>query len=253
MNVAERHEAIMARAHSAGRIEVAELAGTFDCATETIRRDLRQLDERGLLRRVHGGAVPIVRRVETRTIDSRRGEHAEEKARIARAALAELPATGAILLDASSSSAALAEVLPAGCGLTVITNSLAVANVLSSRSDLSLYLLGGRVDPALLAQTDAWAFNALADVQADVGFFGTTGVSPRAGLTRTDIGDVALARAMMAASQRRILLADASKVGMSGTFRFAALSEVDVIVTDDRLDDESAAEIEAAGPRVVRA
>ncbi len=242
----------MIRAREKGRIEVAELATTLACASETIRRDLRQLDERGLLRRVHGGAVPIVRRIETRTIESRRDEHAREKARIAWAAVAELPSTGAILLDASSSSVALAEVLPPDCGLTVITNSLAVANVLCARSDLSLHLLGGRVDPALLAQADAWAFNALAEVQADVGFFGTTGISVRAGLTRTDVGDVALARAMMIASRRRVVLADASKVGTSGTFRWAALADIDVIVTDDRLDDESAAAIEAAGPRLVR-
>jgi DeoR family transcriptional regulator, fructose operon transcriptional repressor len=253
MNVAERHDLIIDQARSLGRVEVTELATTLDCATETIRRDLRQLDERGLLRRVHGGAVPIVRRIETRAIGSRREEHAEEKGRIALAAVAELPVSGAILLDASSSSIALAEVLPAECALTVITNSLAVAQVLWARADLSLYVLGGRVDPVLLAQTDAWAFSALADVHADVGFFGTTGVSARDGLTRTEIGDVALARAMMAASRRRVVLADASKVGTSGTFRWASLADVDVLVTDDRLDDESAAEIVAAGPRLVRA
>lgn len=253
MNVAERHDLIVDQARLTGRVEVAELASTLDCATETIRRDLRQLDERGLLRRVHGGAVPIVRRSETRTIGSRREENAGEKARIAVAALAELPATGAILLDASSSSIALAEVLPVGCGLTVITNSLAVAEVLCARTDLQLYLLGGRVDPVLLAQADSWAFSALADVQADVGFFGTTGVSVRDGLTRTETGDVALARAMMASSRRRVVLADASKIGTAGTFRWAVLADVDVLVTDARLDDPSAAEIEAAGPRLVRA
>src|SRR5579884_3437309 len=112
MYAEERLREIVDRARSLGRVEVIALAAEFDVTPETIRKDLTSLERQGLVRRVHGGAIPIARLAFEPAVGQRAGQMAEEKDRIAKAALAELPAAGAILLDAGTTTARIAEFLP---------------------------------------------------------------------------------------------------------------------------------------------
>src|SRR3954463_2059999 len=118
----QRHIAVAARA--AGRVDVAELSAELEVTTETIRRDLSVLERHGVLRRVHGGAIPVERLGFEPTLSVRETVMTEEKERIARAALAELPEAGTILLDAGSTTARLADALPVDRELTVVTHSV---------------------------------------------------------------------------------------------------------------------------------
>ncbi len=252
MYAEERLTFIADRARVAGRVDVAELAEQLDVTTETIRRDLTALERRGVLRRVHGGAIPVERLTSEPGLAVREAAHRTEKERIAKTALAELPAEGAVLLDAGSTTVRLAELMPVDRELTVVTNALPVAAILAARANIRLLVVGGRVRGRTLAAVDTWALQSLADVFVDVAFLGTNGLSVERGLTTPDQAEAAVKAAMVAAARRTIVLADHSKVGNDCFARFAALADVDLLITDDGLDPQVAGEIEAAGPRVVR-
>ena len=134
MYAAERQQRIIAEARRAGRVEVTALADSLGVAAETVRRDLTALERRGSLRRVHGGAIPVERLEVEPTLATRSGRLADVKRRIAARALDELPSGGSIILDAGSTTLAVAEMLPPDLDLTVLTNSLAAVTVLLYRS-----------------------------------------------------------------------------------------------------------------------
>jgi DeoR family fructose operon transcriptional repressor len=253
MYAEERHQLIVERARSEGRVDVAELATIFDVTSETVRRDLTTLERHGLLRRVHGGAIPVERLSFEPGLAARSAVMQAEKERIAKAALDELPMDGSVLLDAGTTTAELAELLPMDRELTVVTNALPIAMTLSSRPNLTLLILGGRVRGRTLAAVDDWALRALAETHVDVAFVGANGVSVERGLTTPDINESAVKRAMIGAARRTIVLADHTKVGNDHFSRFGALADVDVLVTDSGLDEVMAAQLAASGPRVVRA
>jgi DeoR family fructose operon transcriptional repressor len=253
MYAEERQTDIVGRARSQGRVDVTFLAEEFGVTTETVRRDLTVLERHGLLRRVHGGAIPVERLGFEPALATRDTVMVAEKERIAKAALAEVPEQGAILLDAGTTTGRLAEILPTERELTVVTNSVPIVMTLSHRANLTLLLLGGRVRRTTLAAVDAWALAALADTYVDVAFIGTNGISVERGLTTPDPAEAAVKRAMLAASRRGVVLADHSKIGADQLARFGSLEDIDVFVTDSGADPLVADELAAAGPRVVLA
>ncbi|MDO5629163.1 MAG: DeoR/GlpR family DNA-binding transcription regulator [Mobilicoccus sp.] len=249
----ERHTVIVDLARQASRVDVAELAEALSVTPETVRRDLTALERHGLVRRIHGGAVAVERLGFEPTLENRAGRHLEEKQRIADVALDLVPEHGVILLDAGTTTAALAAVLPHGRDLTVVTDSLTIAAAIARRSDLELHLLGGRVRTRTQATVGSWAVQMLGQVHVDVAFIGTNGISTARGLTTPDEAEAATKRAMIAASARRVVLADHSKVGTNHFHRFGALEDVDTIVTDTGLDAETVDDLTAAGPEVLLA
>jgi DeoR family fructose operon transcriptional repressor len=253
MYAEERLQYIVGLARANGRVDVAELAADLSVTAETVRRDLTQLERQNVLRRVHGGAIPVERLGFEPALALRDSVMTSEKDRIAKAALAELPEEGAILLDAGTTTGRFADLLPLDRALTVITNAIPVALALASRPNLNVLVLGGRVRGRTLATVDTWANEALAQTFVDVAFIATNGVSVRRGLTTPDHAEAATKRMMIGAAARCVLLADHSKMGVDHLARFGDLDQVDTLITDTGLDERVAAEIESAGPRVVRA
>ncbi len=255
MYAEERHQAIAELVASRGRVAVTELARHFDVTTETVRGDLSQLEKLQLLRRVHGGAVSMrsVTMLEARLPD-RDQVNAEEKERIARAALAQLPeGGGTLLLDAGTTTARLAGRLPAGEQWTVITHAVPIAAILAPLPHVELHLLPGRVRSATQAAVGHATVDAVGQLRADLAFVGTNGISVRHGLSTPDPEEAATKRALVAAAERVVVLSDSTKVGQERTVRFADLDDVDVLVTDDAIDTADAKAFEAAGLEVVRA
>lgn len=253
MYAEERHQLIVEQARRDGRVDVTALASGLDVATETIRRDLTMLERQGLLRRVHGGAIPVERLGFEPGLDQRASALIGEKERIAKAAVAELPEEGTILLDAGTTTARLAEQLPADRELTVVTNGLAIAALLANRPNITLFIVGGRVRSRTHAVVGEWTRNPLADTYVDVAFMGTNGISVQRGLTTPDTAEADVKRQMMASARRTVVLADHTKFAADHFARFGKVDEVDVVITDSGLDSEVADELADAGPRVVRA
>ncbi|WP_328538252.1 DeoR/GlpR family DNA-binding transcription regulator [Streptomyces sp. NBC_00344] len=253
MYAPERQQEILRLARDSGRVDVLSLADGFQVTAETVRRDLKALDRAGLLRRVHGGAIPAGRLDFEPDLAERESTAADEKDRIAHAALAELPAEGSVILDAGSTVARLANAVPLECGLTVVTHALPVAARLADHPGIDLHLVGGRVRHRTRAAVDAWALRAYGEIRADVAFLGANGFAPGSGLTTPDLAEAAVKRAVAAAARRVVLLADSAKYGQEHFARFADLSGVDLLITDTGLSPDDAARIEAAGTEVVRA
>jgi DeoR family transcriptional regulator, fructose operon transcriptional repressor len=253
MYAEERQQEILRIARARGRADVATLADELSVTAETIRRDLTTLERAGVVRRVHGGAIPIERIGFEPAVATRDAVLIEEKERIAKAALAEVPEQGAVILDAGTTTARLAHALPADRELTVVVNSPVIATALGTRKNVNVLLLGGRLRGKTLATVDDWALRPLADMYVDVAFMGTNGCSVERGLTTPDPAEAAVKRAMIAAAHRCVLLADHTKMGNDCLARFGTLSDLDTLITDAGLDDDMVDDIETLGVRVVRA
>ncbi|WP_222265013.1 DeoR/GlpR family DNA-binding transcription regulator [Modestobacter marinus] len=253
MYAEERQQAITGLVSQRGRVAVTAVAEHFGVTTETVRRDLATLERAGMLRRVHGGAVPVgALTVVESAFGERRGTRTEAKRRIAKAALALLPGPhGSVVLDGGSTTAALAELLPGDRSLTVATNSVPIAARLAPSPGISLHLLGGRVRGITQAAVGLSTVAALADLRADVVFIGTNGISATHGFSTPDEAEAGVKRAMASAGQRVVVLGDSSKIGREHLVRFAAVEDVDVLVTDDEADPAVVAELEQQGIEVL--
>ncbi|NSC25384.1 DeoR/GlpR transcriptional regulator [Streptomyces albus subsp. chlorinus] len=253
MYAAERQQEILRLAGEHGKVDVLSLAEEFQVTAETVRRDLKALDRAGLLRRVHGGAIPTRRLDFEPDLTERDTVAADEKDRIARAALAELPDEGSVILDAGTTAARLAAVLPVDSPLTVVTHALPVAARLADHPGISLHLVGGRVRHRTRAAVDDWALRAYGEINADVAVLATNGFSAEGGLTTPDLAEAAVKRAIVRAARRVVLVAHSDKYGQKYFARFGALADVDVLVTDSALGPGAVRAAEEQGVKVVRA
>ena len=253
MYAEERQQAMAELVAARGRLSVTALAEEYDVTTETVRRDLSALERLGLVRRVHGGAVPAhsLAAIESGLVD-RDSANTDEKDRIARAAIDLLPPSGStILLDAGTTTTRLASVLPRDHRLTVVTHAVPVAARLAGNPQVELHLLPGRVRSTTHAAVGPDTVAALANLRVDVAFLGTNGITADHGLTTPDWDEAATKRAMVATGRQVVVLADASKVGTESAQRFASLDEVDVLVTDDAVAEDDRKLFDAAGLEVV--
>jgi len=234
MYAEERQQAIASLVISQGRASVAELAQAYDVTTETVRRDLAFLDKAGVLRRVHGGAVPVraLHLVEP-GVGERETTRAEHKGAIAAAATEFFPHGGAtVLLDAGTTTARIAAQLPTDRELVVVTNSVPIAARLAAMPSVSLQLLGGRVRGLTQAAVGELTLRVLDTLRVDIAFIGTNAISVRHGLSTPDGDEAAVKRAMVLAANYVVVAADSSKIGREDFVSFAPISRVDTLITD---------------------
>ncbi|MBY0285906.1 MAG: DeoR/GlpR family DNA-binding transcription regulator [Mycobacteriaceae bacterium] len=253
MYAEERQQAIASLVIANGRASVAELAQAHDVTTETVRRDLAALEKAGVLRRVHGGAVPVraLHLVEA-GVGEREATRAEHKDAIAAAAAELLPRDGStVLLDAGTTTARIAAHLPTDRELVVVTNSIPVAARLAALPSVSLQLLGGRVRGVTQAAVGEQTLRVLDTLRVDMAFIGTNGISVRHGLSTPDSDEAAVKRAMVNAANYVVAVADSSKIGREDFVSFAPLASVDTLITDAEITGTDRAQLTEHGVEVV--
>lgn len=248
----ERRAQILKRVLERGRVDVTDLAAEFEVTGETIRRDLTELQRERLVRRVHGGAVPWRGSVLVPRLEVREGHNVVEKRRIARAASAEVPLLGSVIIDSGSTALQLADMLDRERDLTVVTNHVPIIRSLATTERPEVVVLGGALRRRTMAFVDETSVDTLQDMTVDVAFIGCDGLSPERGFTTPYREEVAIKRAMMAAARRVVMMFDHSKLGNEQLYRFADIDEVDIIYTDTGMDDRIAALLRERGPEVVR-
>jgi DeoR family transcriptional regulator, fructose operon transcriptional repressor len=248
----QRRERIVERVLRDGRVDVSELAQLFEVTSETIRRDLTDLQADRLVRRVHGGAVPWRGGMAVPELQVRESLNVEEKRRIGMAAAREVPERGALIIDSGSTAAHLADAFPRDRDLTVITNSIPIIQSLATTEQPRVIVIGGTLRRRTMATVDEAGVETLRDVTVDVLFLGCDGMSPERGFTTPYRTEVAIKRAMMASARRTVMMFDHSKVGNDQLFRFADVHEVDTIITGVGVDDAVVAALEEQGPVVIR-
>lgn len=247
----ERRQWLVDQARQAGRIDVADVARALTVAKETVRRDLTALESEGLLRRVHGGAIPVERLGFEGTLSLRNGSRPNEKGRIADYAIGLLGTTESIYIDEGSTTQAFAERLQPHRPLTVVTNSVPVALVLAPREHVTAILIGGRVRGKTLGTIDHWAVRMLEDFVFDLSVMGTNGLSVERGLTCPDAGVAAVKARAVTSSRRTVLVTDGSKIGSDSSYRFAQVRELSTIITDRSASEAHLRRLRALGVEAV--
>lgn len=257
----ERQQLIVGLVTASGRASVTDLAERFSITTETVRRDLAALEAAGSVRRVHGGAVSPDRFSTTEeSILVRTDQRQPEKTRIAQAALALIPqdGTGSILVDAGSTTEALAELLAARTAaaapaseLVVITHSLPVAVRLSGEPGIALHMLGGKVRGITQAAVGQSTVEAARRIRPDIAFIGTNGIHAAFGLSTPDPEEAAVKAAFVQSARRIVVLADASKLDAETLVQFASLKDLDTLITDTKPSQDLADALTDAGVEVV--
>lgn len=228
----ERHRLIVERLRAQRQLSADILAQDLAVSRETVRRDLVELESAGLLRRVHGGAVLVEAQPEPPFAHRLQQRRAEKEA-IARAA-AQLPQPGqSCFIDAGSTTALLAVELRQIPELTVITNSLEVAQALRGRPGREVTrLVGGVLTADMPGLGGEIAMAELARYRTDFAFISPVAVDPREGATNFMLAEAQIARLMLQRSRRPVLLADHSKLGMISRTQICGCTEISTLVTD---------------------
>ncbi|HCG46524.1 DeoR/GlpR family DNA-binding transcription regulator [Corynebacterium flavescens] len=237
MYAEERRRQIASLTAVEGRVNVTELAERFDVTAETIRRDLAVLDKEGVVHRVHGGAVAS-RSFQTAefTLDTRQRSASDAKAAIARAALDFIPhGSASIFLDAGTTINALADLIGQRYNseqVSIVSNSLPIALSLASNGVPNVQLLGGTVRAITQAVVGDTALRTMALMRADVAFIGTNALTLDHGLSTADPQEAAIKSAFVTNAHKVVVLCDSSKLGNDYLVSFAAIGDIDVVVTD---------------------
>lgn len=247
-----RQTRIVEFARTRGRVEVLPLAQELQVASETIRRDLKVLAGRRLLKRVHGGAVPLETVAFESAVEYRSQVDLAQKHRIATAAADLLHGSETVYLDEGFTPRLIAEKI-AGRDLTVVTSSLWAAEALAHSDTVTVLLLGGRMRGRTLATVDHWAVDRLRTLVIDVAYLGTNGITVEHGLTTPDPAVAAVKQTAVNVAGRRILVAAHTKFGETSFCRFAEVSDFEAIVSGSELPSAEAHRYEALGPNVIRA
>lgn len=243
----ERQREIVGITIEQGRVEVGELSDRFSVTTETIRRDLSELQTHRLVRRVHGGAVPWETVGFEPRVSVRQAQSDSEKRRLAQIAITELPDYGAIIIDSGSTLTRFAEAIPHDQDLRVVTNSLLTAQVLARSDQIDVIVIGGKVRKNTLAMVDTEAISAIEPLTVDTLFISSDAASASTGLTTPYRQEAALKRAMIRSARRVVALVDHTKFSNDQFIRFAEWSDIDVLVSNSELDAQIVDSIEAAG------
>lgn len=249
----ERQRQIVALTRQEGRVEVSHLADMFRVTTETIRRDLSDLQRQKLVRRVHGGGIPWETSAFEPRVAVRADRNDEEKRRMAARAVEELPETGSIIIDSGSTLTRFAEAVPEGPRLNVVTNSLPVAQALAQRESLDVVVTGGRLMKNTMALVDQQAIEFVEPLTVDTLFISSDAATSTTGLTTPYRHEAALKEAMIRSARRVVALVDHSKFGKDEFIRFARWTDVDILITTTELSPAICEDIEATGTTVVLA
>ena len=245
-----RQKEILDTLHREGRVEVPELAERLDISAITIRRDLDQLAAAGALRRVRGGAVTVSLRGEGLPFDVRAVDESALKSRLAEAATALIADGEAVAVDSGTTGAAAAVAL-AGRRVTAMPFSVQGIAALAAGSSVTLLLPGGSVRRPEGTIVGPLAQQTLAGLRFDTTILTCCAAAPAVGVTAYDLDDAAVKRALHAAAQRTILIAEGAKFTRSAMAVVCRLDEVDVLVTDDSAPAEALDRLAEAGVRVV--
>lgn len=245
-----RHEQIVRRVRSSGVVSVSSLAADLGVSASTIRRDLQVLNAHGALRRIRGGAGSV--QVEEVPFAEVAAVATDEKEAVARRA-ADLVQDGEVLLlDIGTTTARLARHLR-GRRVTVITSSLAVVDELRDDEAVELLILGGILRRNYLSMVGVLTEEALRQIRAHRLFLGTSGIRPDGQVMDSTLVEVPVKKAMIAAAEQTVVLADRDKFPGSGLLPACGPQDVDVIITNEGVDPAALAAFVRADTEVIQA
>ena len=230
MLTAERRQVILEKLRREGKVVAVELSAALAVSPDTVRRDLQELADTGLLRRVHGGALPPASGA--RPYAARREQAPAAKEAIARAACRLFRSGQVILLDAGTTTLEVARHLPSDLHATVVTNSPPIAVVLGEHPSVEVTVLGGRLDKEARATVGAATIEVLRTTRADILVLGVCSLHPDIGITVNDLEESYIKRAMIANAAEVVAVSSADKLGSAAPFVVGPVEELTHLITE---------------------
>lgn len=249
----ERRQQILQHLRQAGKVTVDELSNRFGVSAPTIRADLSLLEKQGLLRRTHGGALPVESTLYEPPYAIRELKNLPEKRAIAQVAASLVQDEETVLLDAGTTTFEIALQLKPRRGLKVVTNSLAIALELMEHKTIEVILLGGNIHPTRRATLGELVLHTLEVLYVDRAFLSFNGVHPVAGYTSVDFEAAAVKRKMMAHARQVVVVADHAKIGQIAFAQVAPPAAAHILIVDNNVSPEVIEAFEQAGVRVLLA
>lgn len=250
MNTIERHQVIINKIKKEGQVKVLTLCEELKVSSVTIRKDLKFLEDKGLLFRAHGGATLHNPYTVERPVNEKEKIHLAEKMRIGSAAAKLVQPNDSILIASGTTVQALAKNIQPRENLTVITSALNVALELIHHPEIEVVQLGGLLRKSSSSVTGPYATNILADFSCSKLFLGVDGIDLDFGLTTANVMEAHLNREMIRVSQKTIVLADSTKFGRRGFGKICEFEDIDEIITDKGISDYTAKTLEELGIKV---
>ncbi len=249
MALSFRQSEIVEIARADGRVVVEDLAQRFDVTLQTIRRDLTELADSGLLDRVHGGAVPRTGVINL-GYEERRCLNEAAKAAIAKACAAAIPENCSIIMNLGTSTEAVARELLHHNNITVITNNMNVANILVANPSCEIMVAGGafrRSDGGLVGELTTQFFEQF---KVDYAIIGSSALDADGDLLDFDLAEVRVSKTIIRQARRVFLVCDHSKLGRSAPARLASLGEISEVFTDKAFPDDLAQRCKGWGTKI---
>lgn len=231
MSLSDRQEQILDLIRSQTRVEVDDLAAQFSVTTQTIRRDLGDICDRGLATRTHGGARQLVS-AGGFAYEDRRAQNTRVKALIGHRAATLIDDHSSVILNIGTTTEQVAAALTAHQGLTVISNNINIVHILREARLSGMVIAGGAVRMSDGAIVGAEAVEFMARYKADVAVIGTSSLDADGAVLDFDDREVAVARAILKNARRKILVVDHSKFERRAPFRICDVADLDVVITD---------------------
>lgn len=241
----ERQQQILTLLRDQGKIVASDLSRSLEISEDTIRRDLRDLDEAGLLLRVHGGALP--RSTTPPNYTARVGQATVVKDAMAEATVKRLRDSQVILMDGGTTVLRVAQHLPPDLKATVVTNSIPLMAALTQHPTVEVILLGGHLFKDSQVAVGAQTVAALRSIRADICLLGVAAIHPEVGITTLDYEEALVKQAMVAGANEVIALATADKLGKAAPFIAATPDQVHLLVTEHDVPEEIMDDYRARG------
>lgn len=235
------------------KVTVHELSEYLSSSSGTIRNDLQALEDDGLLKRTHGGAISPDRISFEHMPEEKEVLHLAEKKAIAKLALTLIDDGDTISLDTGTTTLELAKLLSGKKDLIVVTNDLNIALILEKQENTTVIMIGGTVRRNFHCTFGAQSMSALAGIRVDKTFIAANGVSVDSGITTPNIETAEVKRELIRISGETILLCDSSKIGRTSFMRIAELREMNILVTDRHISAEQQKMLHESGIEVMLA
>lgn len=250
MLTAERRQFILEILRHEGKVLSSELSTQLNVSEDTIRRDLREMADAGLLQRVHGGALlgsPVAINYTTRL-----QQFPTAKEAIARAAAKLIRPGQVAILDGGTTTLQVAQHLPLDLHATVVTHSPPIAVALAEHPHVEAIILGGRLHKSSIVTVGAATVEALRSIRADICMLGVCSVHPEVGISSPNLEEVYVKRTMIAGATEVVALVSAEKLGTASPYIVGSLSELTHLVTERTIPDNVLAPYQALGLTIVR-
>jgi len=253
MSIAERHKLVLDKLQKEGYVSVAALSKEMGVTMATVRKDLRMLEEKGLLFRAHGSATPIYPYVNDRPVNEKELVHVEEKQAIAKKAIEFLSERDAVIVGSGTTVVAFAQAIPRKLPLTVLTGAMNVTMALMDSPEIEIVQLGGSVRKSSSSVVGHYAEEMIANFACSKLFLSVDGISLDYGLTTSNMMEAHLNSLMIRSVQRTIVLVDSSKFGKKGFGRICGLEDIHTIITDKGLSSHYISKLAEKGIEVILA